>query len=205
MTWESLDATNGRFGYGYAPRSKTKSPQRLIIDEMLRPILRKWWAACGCPRDGLVFPVLRDGKNFKAGEGEKVHISHAEAFRRDLRRAFGVDVLEKHETKRSNGRALNRDRWIQGRELTPRERELFEGNDHILPVDFHSWRRAYCQALADGGVNAQLAKALAGHATEAAHEKYLRSNERARALPEAARPQIDLSKVVARKNRSGSP
>ena len=121
-----------------------------------------------------MFPVLRDGKNCKVDDkDEKVRISHAEAFRRDLRRAFGVNVLEEHVTKRRNGRRLTRDRWVQGRDLTPREVELFEGTAHILPVDFHSWRRAYCQSLADAGVNAQLAQALAGHSTEAAHHRYL--------------------------------
>ena len=108
---------------------------------------------------------------------------------------LGSNVLEAHKTKRRNGRPLTRDRWVQGRDLTPREVELFEGTAHILPVDFHSWRRAYCQSLADAGVNAQLAQALAGHSTEAAHHRYLLSSEKARALPEAARPQIDLSKA----------
>ena len=56
MTWQSLDATNGRFGFGYAPRKKTERPQRLIIDEMLRPFLRRWWEHSGSPREGLVFP-----------------------------------------------------------------------------------------------------------------------------------------------------
>jgi len=37
--------------------------------------------------------------------------------------------------------------------LTPRKSELLNGNAHTLPVDFHSWRRAYCQSLADAGVN----------------------------------------------------
>jgi hypothetical protein len=48
--------------------------------------------------------------------------------------------------------------------------------------------RAYCQALADAGVNAQQAKALAGHATEQAHERYLRASKKARELPAPARP-----------------
>jgi hypothetical protein len=50
---------------------------------------------------------------------------------------------------------------LQARELTARERMLFEETATTLPVDFHSWRRAYCQALADADVNAQRAKALA--------------------------------------------
>ena len=201
MTWQSLDAANGRFGYGYAPRSKANHPQRLIIDEMLRPIIRKWWEARGCPLEGLVFPALRDGKHSKAGEGQKHQVSHAHAMRQDLRRAFGIDKLVAEVFKRSNGRRLPGYKWVHGRKMNPRERELLEETENTLPVDFHSWRRAYCQALADAGVNAQLAKALAGHSTEAAHEKYLRSSETARALPEQARPQIDLSKVTTKASK----
>jgi integrase len=196
MTWESLDAANGRFEWGYAPRSKTSNPQRLLIDEMLRPILRRWWKSKGEPRMGLVFPVLRDGRHSTADkQGEKHHVSHAEALRRDLRRAFGIDRFESVHVKRKNGRAMDAYQWVEVRQPTPREVELLFGTKNTLPVDFHSWRRAYCQALADAGVNAQLAKALAGHSTEAAHERYLRSSETARALPEQARPRIDLSKV----------
>ena len=40
-------------------------------------------------------------------------------------------------------------KWIKVREPTSREVELLEGNSHALPVDFHSWRRAYCQSLAE--------------------------------------------------------
>jgi len=70
----------------------------------------------------------------------------------------------------------------------------------MLAVDFHSWRRAYCQALADAGVNARLAKALAGHATEAAHDRYTNS-EKTRELPAAARSRVDLAKVVTSRRR----
>ena len=192
MTWDSLDSANGRFEWGYAPRSKTSNPQRLLIDEMLRPILRRWWEANGSPREGLLFPALIDGKHSDAGEGEKHNVSHAKAFRRDLRRAFGIDKLKTVEIKRKNGRDMEADCWKVARDMTPREKELLLGTKNTLPVDFHSWRRAYCQALADAGVNAQLAKALAGHSTEAAHERYLKSSQKAQALPEQARPRVPL-------------
>jgi hypothetical protein len=151
---------------------------------------------------GLVFPALRDGKHSEAGKGSKHEVSHAGAMRTDLRRAFGIDRFETVTITRKDGREVKAHRWLEHREPTPRETELLFGNTHTLPVDFHSWRRAYCQSLADAGVNAQLAKALAGHSTEAAHDKYLRNSQRARALPEAARPQIDLSKA---QKRSTSP
>src|SRR5512140_237514 len=94
MRWDSFDAANGRFQWGYAPRAKSKSPQRLTIDEMLRPILRRWWTQNGKALEGLVFPALRDGKHSKAGQGEKHQVSHAHAMRQDLRRAFGIDKLK---------------------------------------------------------------------------------------------------------------
>ena len=108
------------------------------------------------------------------------------------------DQLLTERIVRKNGRPLDRKYWDQVRELTPREVELFDGNDHTLPVDFHSFRRMYCQALADAGVNAQLAKSLAGHSTEAAHDRYLRNSDKVRVLPTAARPSIDLSKAIKR-------
>jgi integrase len=201
LRWESLDATNGRFAFGYAPREKTKNPQRLVIDEMLKPVLRRWWEHSKRPREGLVFPALTDGAHSKAGKGEKHNVSHAPALRRDLRRAFGIDKREPVVIDRKNGRRLPGYKWIEARKMTAREKELLLGNRNTLPVDFHSFRRAYCQALADAGVNAQLAQALAGHATEAAHERYVRRSEKARALPEAARPSIDLSRALGSRRR----
>lgn len=88
-------------------------------------------------------------------------MSHAKAFRDDLRRAFGVDGRVA-EVTRSNKRQLTRHCWKQVRELTPRERELFEDTRFTRPVDFHSWRRAYSQALGDAGLSAtQIQKAPA--------------------------------------------
>ena len=136
------------------------------------------------------------GKHSKADKKDEKHqVSHASAMRRDLARAFGLDEYKIEEIKRKDGCKLMVHHWVPKRKPTPREKVLLDGDANTLPVDFHSWRRAYCQSLADAGVNSQLAKALAGHSTEAAHEKYLRSSERARELPEAARPQIDLSKA----------
>jgi hypothetical protein len=103
--------------------------------------------------------------------------------RLDLKRAFG---LEEWDTERL--------RYVPtpGREMTARERQLLEGDKRHLPVDFHSWRRAYNQSLAESGLNAQQAMALAGHSTLAAHERYLRSSATARQLPDGALPKVAL-------------
>lgn len=68
--------------------------------------------------------------------------------------------------------------------------ELLHGNAYRKPVDFHSWRRAYNQALADANVNAQQAQALAGHSTLEAHQRYLQNTAKMRAIPLAALPKV---------------
>ena len=88
LKWESFDVERGAFTWGWAPRRKTKRPQLLQVPEMLRPILRDWWERHGRPSEGLIFPARRGDR---AGE-EKRKVSHARAFRRDLRRAFGLEI-----------------------------------------------------------------------------------------------------------------
>ena len=84
LRWESLDTTDGRFSFGWAPRKKTARPQLLEIPEMLRPLIRDWWQRAGRPATGLLFAARR-GEH--AGTGPKIGVSHAVAFRRALRRA----------------------------------------------------------------------------------------------------------------------
>jgi integrase len=192
LDWSSLDTENGRFAMGWAPRQKTKAPQALEIPAMLRPILADWWTRTGRKDAGPVFPSRRGER---AGE-ERKKSSHAKAFRRDLRRAFGIDERHAVVVKRSNNRPLTKYVWKPVRELTARERELFEEGRYTLPVDFHSWRRAYAQALADADVNAQQAQALAGHASLAAHQRYLTNATKLRSIPDAALPRIGVSHHV---------
>jgi integrase len=107
-------------------------------------------------------------------------MSHANALRRDLQRAFGLEVFRQTGVDRVGNPVGD---WETAREMTQRERVLFTDTEWSRPVDFHSWRRAYNQALADAGVNAQQAQALAGHSSLDAHERYLRNTERARTIP----------------------
>jgi integrase len=170
-----FETEDGRFTFGWAPRKKAARPQLLEVPEMLRPILRGWWKGHGQPSSGFVFPALR-GK--RTGEGEKT-TRHAAAMRRDLRRAFGLEVWD----------AATRKWKRSGRAMTARERELLEGTDMVRRVDFHSWRRAFNQALADAGVNLQQAQALAGHSSMEAHQRYLKNTGAMRRMPPAALPQ----------------
>ncbi len=190
--WSAFETAGGKFERGWAPRVKTLRPQLLEVPEMLRPILRDWWERHGRPTDGPVFPV-RKGK--RAGEPRK-RASVAEALRRDLRRAFGIEVSERTEVVRANGRKTYPLTWVEARPLTPRERELFEETEFTKPVEFHSFRRGFKQALADAGVDWQQASALSGASDPKAHQRYLQNTAKMRSVPTAALPALGISDIV---------
>jgi len=154
---------------------------------MLRPLLRDWWERRGRPKEGPIFAARR-GKRVGS---EKKKTSHAEAFRRDLERAFGL-VTWKQTGRDRKGNPIGVWEPTVGRTRTRRDRELFEPTDFTLPVDFHSCRRAFAQALADADVNAQQAQALTGHASASVHSRYLRNTGKMRRLPAAALPPLAI-------------
>jgi hypothetical protein len=165
LRWRHLNPPD--FAWGMAPRQKTAKPQPIVIPAVLRPLLLAWYESHGRPGDanappsrrrtpgGLeapVFPTRRDGKGGSKAGATKAKASHAHAFRRDLRRAFGLEVWDA-----AGGT------WKPGeRAPTPRERELLEGTAEVQPVDFHSWRRGFRQALDGAQLDAASARALGG-------------------------------------------
>jgi integrase len=191
IRWEAFETEQGRFGYGWAPRKKSARPQALIVPEVLRPILRDYWERAGRPTSGLVFPV-RKGK--RAGE-ERKPASIARYLRRDLRRAFGLEIPQAVPLQRSNGRRDTRIRWIRdpAREMTTRERELFEPTQFTRPVDFHSFRRAFKQGLVDADIDVQRSMKLSGATDLAAHARYVRNTSKPALIPSAALPQLSMS------------
>jgi integrase len=186
LRWEALDTENGRFAHGWAPRKKTARAQALEIGAVLRPYLRQWWELQGRPAAGLVFRVLT-GK--RAGEERKPG-SIARALRRDLARAFGIEAPRAVVVPRSHGRDDFRLTWETARPMTARERELFAETEHTKPVDFHSFRRAFKQGLADAGVDVQLSMALSGATDLGVHQRYLANTAKARRVPDAALPSL---------------
>jgi len=180
LRWEAFDTEHGGFTWGYAPRQKTRRPQLLEVPAMLRPIIADHWERSGRPAEGLVFPVRRAGKRRDRTGEQRQGATFAARFRRDLQRAFEAATAAEPPI---DAPKADTQRW----------RELFTDTDFTLRVDFHSWRRAFAQALADADVNAQTAQALTGHASLAAHARYLRSSGKLRALPSAALPQITIA------------
>jgi len=184
LRWEAFEIDGGNFPSGWAPRKKTKRPQRLETPTPLRPILRDWWERSGRPSEGFLFPVRR-GK--RASEQRK-HASPAAALRRDLRRAFGIERPVRVGIVRSNGRPDTKVRWEPAREPTARERELLEPGEFTQPVEFHSFRRAFKQALAEAGMELSAQMALSGATDVKAHQRYLANTGKARTVPAAALP-----------------
>jgi hypothetical protein len=199
MRWEALSLPS--FEAGWAPRKKTARPQLLEVPEILRPILRDWWERAGRPAAGPMFPV-RLGP--RAGE-ERKHASPADALRRDLRRAFGVEVMDKVQIVRSNRRKDTRVRWVAAREMTPRERELFEDTAYTRKVEFHSFRRAFKQGLADAGVDMQTSMALSGASDVKAHTRYLQNTAKMRTVPAAALPRISIAHADSEEREIENP
>jgi hypothetical protein len=62
-----------------------------------------------------------------------------------------------------------------------------------LPVDFHSFRRAFNTALAESGVNLQRAMHVAGHSDAKTHMRYVMRGSGMRSIPAGALPQIAAS------------
>lgn len=187
LEWSALDTNN--FEWGWAPRTKTERPQRLRIPPQLRPFLVDWWERAGRKASGPVFPVrLGD----RAGQKRKVS-SIVGAFRRDLKRAFGIETHEIEIIKRSNGRNLTKITWKEARPMTPREVELLEDTKFTRRVDFHSFRRAYKQGLANAGVDIQTAMTLSGSSDPKAHARYLANTAMMAEVPLGALPSFDMA------------
>ncbi len=189
LRWEAFETAGGAFTRGWAPRKKTARPQLLSVPAILRPIIRDWWERRGRPAAGLVFPTRRG----ETAGSERKPGSIARNLRRDLARAFGVDVPTARQLVRSNGRRDDRLAWVPGRLPTERERELLEETTYTRPVDFHSFRRAFKQGLADANVDVQQTMALSGATDMAAHARYLANTGKIRDVPLAALPDFGAS------------
>jgi integrase len=194
--WTHLDLPG--FASCTIPRGKTAAPEVLDVPEMLRPFLRAWWERAGSPIAGPVFPV-RKGK--RAGEHKGPRTSHAKRLRRDLARAgvFRLPPVEVPATK--PGTRTDLGRAVEGTKLEPSPRDpLYFQTPTSMPVDFHSFRRAFNTALAAAGVNVQKAMKLAGHSNAATHMRYVMNAPEMRAIPDAALPR--LAPVAIRGNSS---
>ena len=207
--WEMIDRVH--FQKALVPRMKTRRkrpPQELMIPEPLSVALRARWEAAGKPETGIIFGVE---KGRRAGEQRAARASFAKRLRRELYRAGIV----RHECTRPNdapppkytGRVIGGHSKHVGEMCCPNMAHdpLYALGDMTLPVDFHSFRRAYATALADAGTNVQEAMVLTGHTDPKVHQRY--QARAVKVLPAKAMPQlgaVSLTRPRAKRSRAGS-
>lgn len=200
-TWEGefgvTEDAEPDFATAWIPRTKGQAPQEMLVPEGLSPVIHRWWVHQGKPRSGPVFPLLR-GEH--VGGARETQDSHAAALRTDLRRALGLMVWSPTGGRRKSGA------WVPGRPATAAERKLFEEGKYTLPVDFHSWRRAWSRALMKAGVNVQTAAAMTGHAGDLkAHGRYVTTLDEKLSVPAGAVPALLIApQEFGSPTRSGS-
>jgi integrase len=184
--WSMIDTRE--FITATIPRSKTGRPDVLEVPEVVRHILRTRWEAHGQPTNGPVFPLER-GRH--AGEFRmRRGTSYAERLRREL---FAAGVVRlppvevpyvKPGTRTDLGKVSTQPTRMAPNPYDP----LYFETATSLPVDFHSFRRAFNTALADAGVNVQQAMRLAGHSDPKVHMRYVQQTEKMRRVPISALP-----------------
>ncbi len=183
--WSMIDRV--QFAECFIPRAKTRTPQRLAVPEGLAPFLRAWHERAGHPESGPVFPV-RTGK--RAGQTKRTN-SHAKRLRLALQRAgvFRLPPIEVADV--GKGRRTDLGRHSEGKKLAPHPQDPLYVETHVtLPVDFHSFRRAFNTALAEAGVNVQRAMHLAAHSNPRVHARYVMQTAAMREIPAEALPTL---------------
>jgi integrase len=191
--WSMID--RAAFAECIVPRSKTGTPQALAIPPVLAPFLRAWWERAGCPASGAVFPARR-GRN-AGGFKHKNGYTFAGRLRTALFRS-GVRRLPPIEVPNtSRGTRTDLGRVATGTKLAPNPSDpLYFETTATLPVDFHSFRRAFNTALAEAGVNVQTAMALAAHSDARTHMRYVMKTTAMRTIPEAVLPRLPATLPV---------
>jgi integrase len=192
--WTQIDRLH--FAECIVPRAKKGVPQALAIPGVLAPFVRAWWESAGKPESGPVFPV-RIGK--RVGQSKRPENSYAKRLRRELFRArvHRMPPVEVPATK--PGARTDLGKPAVGTKLAPNPRDpLYFETATTLPVDFHSFRRAFNTALAGAGVNVQHAMHLAGHSDAKTHMRYVMQSAAMRTIPDTALPRLPVGPLAKR-------
>ncbi len=177
--WTMIDRE--RFASCIVPRTKTGKPQQLDIPDVLQGPLRAWWATQGRPMSGPVFPVTRGPRKGEA------RLERGVSFADRLRRNLMLAGITRHPCQQPDVRPTEKTACCAELASDP----VYCETGWSLPVDFHSFRRAFSTGLAEAGVNAQQAMVLAGHGDTRAHALYVMETEKLARIPEAALPQLN--------------
>jgi integrase len=198
--WSMIDRTG--FAECIVPRAKTGTPQALAIPDVLAPFLRAWWERGGKPEAGPVFPA-RTGK--RAGQARLPSSTFAKRLRRELFRAGIVRATPIEVPATGSGMRTDLGKQRKGTKLAPNPRDpLYFETANTLPVDFHSFRRAFSTALAQAGTNVQHAMHLAAHSDPRVHARYVMRTTAMRTVPAAALPALSALVLADRSQRDDS-
>jgi hypothetical protein len=190
-TWDWTMIDRVAFEQCTIPRAKTRAPQVLAIPAALAPFLRAWWERAGKPESGPVFPA-RVGK--RAGLPKRPDTSYAERLRRALFRAGVMRMRPVQVPATRPGTRTDLGKSAEGTQIAPNPGDpLYFETATTLPVDFHSFRRAFNTALAGAGINVQRAMHLAGHSDAKTHMRYVMHAPAMRVIPAEALPQLPVS------------
>jgi integrase len=203
LSWDWTMIDRLHFAECVVPRCKTGTPQVLAIPALLAPFLRAWWERAGRPESGPVFPS-RKGRNagrFKAKGSSFAGRLRDALFLAGVTRMPCVRVPATHP-----GTRTDLGKRAAGSKLAPNPADpLYFETATTLPVDFHSFRRAYNTALAEAGVNVQQAMHLAGHSDAKTHLRYVMQTRALGTVPEAALPQLTPPVESSESSRAEPP
>jgi len=97
----------------------------------------------------------------------------------------------------SKGTRTDLGKQASGVKLAPNPRDpLYYETATTLPVDFHSFRRAFNTALAEAGVNVQRAMHLASHSDPRVHARYVMRTAAMREIPAEALPSLPTNTLA---------
>jgi integrase len=176
--WDWTHIDQATFASCIVPRTKTGKPQRLEVPGVLQAPLRAWWLAQGSPASGPVFPVTR-GK--RKGEARR---SRGVSFADRLRRALMAAGIKRHACEHPDTIPTPDEPCCP----TFAQDELYAETAWSLPVDFHSFRRAFKTALAEAGIATEHAMHLSGSSDPRTHARYVMQTPAMQRIPAAAVP-----------------
>jgi hypothetical protein len=185
------------------PRRLLTAPDTSRRDVRLAALRRKGTLAVRYPDPrrllrrvgrGAVGRTSRSRKRYRCGHARAC----ARRLRRDLRKAgiFRMVPIEVPATK--SGTRTDLGKQAQGIKLAPNPLDpLYFETATSLPVDFHSFRRAFASALAEAGVNVQHAMHLTAHSDPRVHARYVMRTPAMRTIPPAAIPRLHAGLLPA--------
>jgi integrase len=171
LTWSMIDTDTWMWCDVARPKTdgEDDEPQRISLEPEAAALLQKWFLVSGSPvASKAVFGRQRPGKHDPKAKGSR--IDYSQSYARRLRTHLIVAGVYRPE--------LHQD--------IPADKN---GRGGSKRADFHSFRRLYCTGLAAANVNAQQARALAGHRSQATHDRYVKLAKNVISAGAAARPK----------------